>query len=337
MRIRELSRSISTATRPLYIATKTRRFKWIASGSAITTSILAYYLNERWHQKELSPDHFIPYKISYNDKIDSEHFMLELTPSRPQKIDWWKAMSSDKLWSIEVKQSEIMVVRNYTPLPLEHVGNGQIQRFPEGTFRDGKLFFYLKKYKHGEVARWLSKLPEGHIVELRGPFIDFEMPSHPVGGDKETAKGNSCDIVTFTAGTGIAPIAQMLLTTTPHPGKILMFHSCLTRQDLGPLQPFLEESQNSNRIQLHYFESKHGRDIRKIPYEVLKLIPTPCSIELASTEGSTASIKPNLALVCGPDSYINTVSGPKHGLLQGPIRGMLAQRNWDNSNVFKLS
>ncbi|CEP60691.1 oxidoreductase LALA0_S01e16754g [Lachancea lanzarotensis] len=340
MRINGLPHRISINTRLLRISSKSRNFKWAASGSAITTSILAYYyFNEKRHSNELSPDHFIPYKITYNDEIDSEHFMLELTPARPQKIDWWKAMSSGKLWSIEIKQPEIMVVRNYTPLPLEHVGNGQIRTFPEGSFKDGKLFFYLKKYKHGEVARWLSKLPEGHTVELRGPYVDYEMPSQSISSSAGKVKDRvSYDVVTFTAGTGIAPVAQMLLTNKAHFGRVLMLHSCGARQELGPLQPLLEEAQNNKRIQLHYYESRHGRDIRKIPYEVLALLPTPYSAESAPVEENSAStVNPILALVCGPDSYINTVAGPKYGLLQGPIQGILAQRSWNNSNVYKLS
>ncbi|SCU85653.1 LAME_0D02212g1_1 [Lachancea meyersii CBS 8951] len=326
IRLRDLISYTRNLSRSFTVGGTSRHLKWFTGGAAVTISGLAYYCNEKWDQAELSPEHFTKYRISYNDRIDSDHFMLELTPLESQKVDLWTAMRSEKLWSVQIKQPECMVVRNYTPLPLEHVGNGRIQRFSKGSYEEGKLFFYLKRYHTGEVARWLSELPEGHVIELRGPYIDHELPK------QSNDKKSSYDIATFTAGTGIAPIAQILLTNTPFAGRILMLHSCSTRQDLGPLKPLLEEALSNKRGVLHYFESANGRDIRKIPNEVMALIPKP-----HTERESETSISPILSLVCGPDGYLATMTGAKHGLLQGPVLGLLAQKNWDSSNVFKLS
>lgn len=70
---------------------------------------------------ELSPTHFTPYKISYRQDIDASHYLLELTPSNPQKTNIWEQIPRNVIWSVEIKQPEIMVVRNYTPVPLSFV------------------------------------------------------------------------------------------------------------------------------------------------------------------------------------------------------------------------
>lgn len=89
-------------------------------------------------------------------------------------------MTAENLWSVEIKQPEVMVVRNYTPLPLKfNPASKEIEILKDGDNADGKLSFYIKKYENGEVARWLHHLPKGHIIEIRGPFIDYEFPHLP--------------------------------------------------------------------------------------------------------------------------------------------------------------
>lgn len=46
----------------------------------------------------------------------------------------------------------------------------------------------------------------------------------------------------------------------------------------------------------------------------------------------------SLAIVCGPEGYIDYVAGPKDLVRneQGKIGGLLGEKNWDNSNVYKL-
>lgn len=319
-------------------------------GGTIITGFGGVWYYKKYHSNvELSQEYFTQYRISYNQKIDSEHFILELTPIRPQSTNMWALMKSDKLWSVQVKQPEIMVVRNYTPLPLQHVGSGEFKVLADGDNGQGKLSFYLKKYQYGEVARWLSRLPEGHILELRGPYIDYEFPSMDNGEKLDRsflwgAKPSSdklmiqpFDISAFTAGTGIAPIMQLLLTEFPFRGRIHLFHSCRQKSELGPLGPILDVLRENNRVELNFFESSKGRDIRQISNEVLNLIDSPSQYLKRPFTGFEGPIKPVLSLICGPDSYITTISGPKYDHFQGPIEGLLGQKGWSNQNVFKLS
>ncbi|SCV06141.1 LANO_0H23002g1_1 [Lachancea nothofagi CBS 11611] len=336
--------------RNILIARQYQRVRWVASGGILASlGGASWYYHQYWHEVELSPDYFTKYRVSHNAKLDSEHFLMELTPLKPQRVNLWSATTSNKLWSVEVKQPEIMVVRNYTPLPLKVTTDKKVQVLPDGKFESGKLLFYLKKYRYGEVARWLSELPEGHIVEVRGPFVDFELPPFEEKRDRsflwdDNAKLQSeqflqqpYDIAAFTAGTGIAPIMQLLLKENPFPGRILMFHSCHADSDLGPLRHLLDKLQDYHRAKLYLFESQRANDLRKISDEVLKLIPSPMAYHAGPFVGLNSSISPILSLVCGPDSYITTVSGVKYDLSQGPIEGLLGQKGWNNSNVYKLS
>lgn len=309
-------------------------------------------------QSELSPTTFTSYRISYKKNIDDDHFLIELTPKIKQNINIWVQLGSNKLWSVEVKQPEIMVVRRYTPLPLEYKNDSDsISLFNNGNNAHGKLFFYVKQYSQGEVARWLHNKEEGDVVELRGPFIEYELPSYEdevkqsrgnmyseftVPGDKsedlENYKYQPYDISMYTAGTGIVPALQLLLTDPAFRGKIQLFYSCQTFEQLGPLRDFLNTSLKNKKIQLNVFESSKGDNIKNNIDVFLKTIkpPTEYIKNLPFDRNHLSEMKPVLSLVCGPDDYITTIAGEKYDLSQGPIGGLLKQKGWTADNVYKL-
>jgi hypothetical protein len=45
---------------------------------------------------------------------------------------------------------------------------------------------------------------------------------------------------------------------------------------------------------------------------------------------------PSLAIVCGPDGYLNYVSGLRPHEGQGKVTGLLKDKGWNESNVFKM-
>lgn len=214
-------------------------------------------------------------------------------------------MTAENLWSVEIKQPEVMVVRNYTPLPLKfNPASKEIEILKDGDNADGKLSFYIKKYENGEVARWLHHLPKGHIIEIRGPFIDYEFPHLPnelkrsrdcLYMDNRNERGNNVrensqfiyqpyDIMMFTAGTGIVTALQLLLTESPFRGTIKLFHTDKNIKQLGPLYPILLRLQASNRVQLKIFETDRQtkQDVLKSiqksitkPYPYKGLLPFP--------------------------------------------------------------
>ncbi|OBA26638.1 hypothetical protein HANVADRAFT_52950 [Hanseniaspora valbyensis NRRL Y-1626] len=343
-------------------------FKFSLIGvSTISVGVLSYsyYKKYQWEQSktELSQQHFVKYKINWRNFIDKDHFLLEVESIKPQKVNSWKENGYKKLWSVEVKQPQIHVVRNYTPLPLKHVNSNEnneddfsLKVIQDDASDNGKLMFYIKKYDNGEVARWLSKLPIGHELELRGPYIDYEFPLSPEDEiildtnflnsknrgkeiDDKT-KYKQFDINFFTGGTGIVTPLQLVLTQDPFKGKIQIIHACNDyKKGLKPLLPLIDKLENQNRLKLHYFEDfrnelKKGKNLNKIiekPYSFVGFN------QINDSDNDDDKIKPIFSLVVGPDGFIENVCGPKFDLHQGPITGFLGKKGWDNDNVFKLS
>ncbi|CAI4051319.1 hypothetical protein SKDZ_15G1910 [Saccharomyces kudriavzevii ZP591] len=337
---------------------------YLITSAVLTTGLIGSYLShgyfdDKKNKYELSPSHFVKYRISHKQDIDSSHFLLEVTPLVKQKVNMWSLMTAEHIWSVEIKQPEVMVVRSYTPLPLEfNPTSNETEILKDGDNADGKLSFYIKKYENGEVARWLHRLPKDHVIEIRGPFVDYEFPHLP----DELKRSRDClymnnfnkgininnenpkyiyqpyDIIMFTAGTGVVTALQLLLTESPFRGKMKIFHTSKNINQLGPLYSILSKLQASNRVQLQIFES--DKQTRK---EILKNIekaatrPYPYKGLLPFSNVSGNKFEPILALVCGPESYISSISGNKDGLNQGQVQGLLDAKGWDSQNVYKLS
>lgn len=295
------------------------------AGAGTTVAILLGFgycewtIHTRW-TKELDQDQFTRYRISQRVDIDPYHYFLELKPLSHQSVNIWQILTSKKIWSVEVKQPEIMIVRKYTPLPLKLTPDDDDYRLEplditNGDDNDGKLLFYLKNYDTGEVARWLRNLDVGSRVDLRGPYVEYEI------------KGNIKELTFFTAGTGVVSALQILLNnSSPYSDKLNWVHTSHSLKDLGPLYPKLLEIGKLQNTQLMLFDDKHP--LRENLNEVKKLIP----INSNNLEFNKAFV----SLICGPEGFISTIAGSKQNLDQGPVGGILNEKGWSNKNVFKL-
>lgn len=320
--------------------------------SLTLASASTYYYTEYYYHVELSKDYFTKYRISQKINIDDDHFLVELIPLRPQRTNLWATYGGSKLWSIEIKQPDIMVVRSYTPLPLKIKQNGEVDVFCDDDHKDGTLALYIKKYRNGEVARWIDRLKMNQVLELRGPYVEYEFPS---GNDEiersrdflwsnstpqtqqETFKYQPFDISFFTAGTGIVTPLQITLTQSPFTGKVKLFHACKNINELGPLYNILQKLNQNDRINLHLYETNKSNQFRNNPKSILKNIDEPFKYNgLGPFYGLKKQIEPVFCMVCGPDGFISTVAGTKYDLSQGSVEGLLKLRGWDNNNVYKL-
>lgn len=149
----------------------------------------------------LEPDQFTTFKITYKEDISPDVQLIELSPRNYEQ--YRKVLKSKdslwngkKMWSVEVRQPEIQVVRRYTPLPIYYMQggitrmeNGKEVKPPPllkmlGTDEDeGRFVLMVKKYDDGEVSRWLHRLPIGTLVDIRGPYQSYQFPYSPI--DKE--------------------------------------------------------------------------------------------------------------------------------------------------------
>lgn len=340
-----------------------------------------YFFKEKVPTDYLNPDEFIPFYISNKVDVDNDHYLLELTP----KFTKWKNDSKKvdniwnggRLWSVEIKQPQIMVVRKYTPLPLSIYQSDKSSE-PVVNLQSedeiGKMVLYIKKYDQGEVARWIYKRPLGSELELRGPFIEYEfsktindkfqrpsmenLPSDVKVDDKYPIKPDN--LAFFAGGTGIAPILQCLLSKNPYKGHVDIFYSRKTESEI-PIPKFLYFLEKLNRVKVHSFvnEQKTRLSSKDVPSPIVshykKFIEDEANGKISSSksiqneepqyknaldkafiERKLPKENPALALVCGPDGYVNYVAGPKPYNGQGPLGGLLKEQGWDESNVFKL-
>lgn len=157
-----------------------------------------YYLTTPPSQdKVLNQDTFVPYTITSREAISSSSFIFAVAPQHPNPHPSYLTLGSSEpakwrypLWSVEFKQPEVQIARNYTPLPpLE----GEL-------LEDGSLRFYVRSIPGGEMSNYLGRLTVGREVWLRG--------THP-GFDVETRLGSQNNVVFLAGGTGVAPAMQV--------------------------------------------------------------------------------------------------------------------------------
>ncbi|KFX88160.1 hypothetical protein O988_09142, partial [Pseudogymnoascus sp. VKM F-3808] len=80
--------------------------------------------------------------------------------------------------------------RSYTPIPpLTTTSN-----LPSST--PGSLRFLIRRELGGEVSTYLSRLPTGATIDVRGPVVEYAIPP------------DVSEVVFLAGGTGIAPAMQ---------------------------------------------------------------------------------------------------------------------------------
>lgn len=241
-------------------------------------------------QKVLAPDHFTAFKITHKEYITPDVALIELSPKYDTHRDIIKSnggiWNGKKLWSVEVKQPEIQVVRRYTPLPMyfmQYVDNETNERKSLlrllGKDKDeGRMVLMIKKYDQGEVSRYIHSLPVGSEVELRGPYTEYKFPYSPV--DVTEPRQSMLDVPSrmqpehkappnlpapeniafFTGGTGIASALQCLLSENPPRGNVDVYYSVRHRDEI-PVSRFMLFLEKTGRAKFHYFVDSENKFI----------------------------------------------------------------------------
>ncbi|ATY61937.1 cytochrome c mitochondrial import factor [Cordyceps militaris] len=170
----------------------------LAAALLIGGSAIYYLTTPSSQQKVLNQDTFVPYTITSREAISPTSFLFTAAPQYPNPNPSFLTTSSPSqparwrypLWSVEFKQPEVQIARNYTPLPPR---DGE--RLEEGTLR-----FYLRSIPGGEMSTYLGRLGVGREVWLRG--------THP-GFDVASRLGAQRNVVFLAGGTGVAPAMQV--------------------------------------------------------------------------------------------------------------------------------
>jgi hypothetical protein len=222
------------------------------------------YLHSR--DQPLNTKVFVPFVVTAKEQISPSAFMLTVRPRQSipsdirvagyrlipdygayaaallNNLTFQKAWATGATWSVEIKQPQLQVSRDYTPLPpvhgapLETMGkHGLLEGLlmfildPAGAlntpasvqqrnenYQVPQLRFLIRKVTGGEVSNYLSTLNVGDTVELRGPHHVFAIRKRL--GDAER-------VVFLAGGTGIAPAMQVVKalvedTAADPPGKL---------------------------------------------------------------------------------------------------------------------
>ncbi|KAK1984045.1 hypothetical protein LZ30DRAFT_712517 [Colletotrichum cereale] len=166
---------------------------------------------------------FIPFAVVAREQVSPTSFILTLKAppsSLPGVASLWRVFD---LWCVEVKQPQIQVAREYTPLPPP----------PPGSADDDTLRLYVRAVRGGEVSTYLGRLSPpaadggaGDTVELRGPHGEFDLRSRLGGrGDR---------VVFLAGGTGIASALQAAHAVLPLPGapSMTIFWAVRSRDEI---------------------------------------------------------------------------------------------------------
>ncbi|KAJ3743327.1 ferredoxin reductase-like C-terminal NADP-linked domain-containing protein [Lentinula detonsa] len=287
------------------------------------------------HEK-LSPSHFTPCTITSSEPCGPNTRLITLKiPPKFLPASDEKRFSS--IWSIFVKDDDIQVERPYTPL--------------EGVDAEGQMRFWIKKYPHGEVSRWLHSKEVGDEIEIRGPLQTWLWKDDDVWDE----------VVMISGGTGIAPFYQLfhdIISQGVSPRtKFTLLHSSRSPSELPPSAILLPlssfASENPKRFQFRVFvdtldptdeidrlKVNVGRINRATLVSSIKEQSSPSKWWMWPLKKSAEldiDVRKTLFLLCGPEPMITALSGPYgRNFSQGPVGGVLEELSATSSQVYKF-
>ncbi|KAL8371834.1 hypothetical protein RB595_001569 [Gaeumannomyces hyphopodioides] len=193
--------------------------------------------------RELNAATFVPFTLVSREAVTADTFVLTLRPRHrtlgarssaasrfhARRLDWlsdwspWVWLTGARehsneavyarawahgLWAVEVKQPQLQIVREYTPLPPPHSEEEGEDGPWEASRRSGDLRLLVRAVDGGEVSSYLARLRLGAVVELRGPHLGLDVRRRL--GDGGGGRGKEQRRVVFLAGgTGISPALQV--------------------------------------------------------------------------------------------------------------------------------
>ncbi|KIY45852.1 riboflavin synthase domain-like protein [Fistulina hepatica ATCC 64428] len=177
--------------RSLTFSSRTARRTFVAT---VATSAVLYYFFYPDKSRSaptaadarLSPTRFTPLRIVSADHVGPDSLLLTVHVPPHQR--------PDPIWSVFIKDDAIQVERPFTPL--------------ESIDADGNMSFWIKRYRGGEVSRWLHTKTAGEHLEMRGPLQTW------LWDPKEYEH-----VYMISGGTGITPFYQLFCSVITHTAK----------------------------------------------------------------------------------------------------------------------
>lgn len=283
-----------------------------------------YYSRDNEHPV-FDPPRFTPFEIVKREQVSGTSVVLTLRPKRgkgkgvddPYGREW-----DVGTWSVEFKQPELMIAREYTPLP-------PVPKPKEGEEAD--LRFLVRKEVGGEMSGYLFALPEGYVLNLRGPKTELGLRGKEGHCDGARVK----EVVFMAGGTGIASalqVAHILLdrgnaAKEEDKPKIKILWSNRRTEDRRQSGPILEaiadlKLKHQGNFDITYLVDEEGTFVNS--QVIAKAMRTMEPTKPAALHSKTQT---HMVLVSGPQGYVEYIAGAKkweNGKeQQGAVGGLL--------------
>ena len=334
---------------------KSRKAGFLSFAAISILPVLSYYLYFARSKEEawLNPRNFIRYVLECKHHISPTSAIFTFDNRNRISEDPNGEIWKKGIWSVEFKQPQLQIARSYTPLPPSLP---QLQTTPNRMKTDC-LRFLIRYYGYGEVSNYLKKLASQEPLDIRGPHLEYELPS------------DIAEILFLAAGTGIAPALQTIHTlfearqapTSALP-KVHIAWANRTRQDCvggvsdrtqsrewswgkraqpvvpddlsRPQNPLVQwiarmRKEYPNHISVDYFVDDEHTFIDE----------NALRYSLRSIHSHERQVK-KLILISGPDGFTKYLAGPKEWQngqeTQGYLGGLLGKLNTRGWDVWKL-
>lgn len=148
----------------------------------------AVYAGHSLYTRQQYHDSFVKYELVKKEPVSASSSIFYLKPREASKeLDKYKDAWKSGIWNVQFKQPQLQIVRAYTPLPPIEAANSD-----DPVFR-----FLIRHDPYGEVSSYLHKLRVGTDIEMRGPNLEYPIPT------------DVKQVVFMAGGTGIAPALQV--------------------------------------------------------------------------------------------------------------------------------
>lgn len=165
----------------------------------------------------LNAETFVPFAVVAREPVSRTAFVLTLRPPAAATPDA-RAATRDAvarawrhgLWSVEVRQPQLQIARDYTPLPAVA---------PAGGGDDSEIRLLVRAVPGGEVSRYLAtRAVVGASVDVRGPRLGFDVAAR-MGGNGGS-RGSQQQLVVLAGGTGVATALQAAAAVAPKSPRV---------------------------------------------------------------------------------------------------------------------
>ncbi|CAO3686785.1 unnamed protein product [Rhizopus stolonifer] len=201
------------------------------------------------------------------------------------------------------------IIRPYTPISEDET--------------DGHLDFVIKKYNTGKLTPILFDMKVGDTLEFKGPIPKYNWE-----------KDQKANVGMVAGGTGITPMLQVIRRvfhekSTDKKTKITLVFANVSEKDI-----LLKE-------ELDKIAEKHP-DRFKVVYTLDK---TPegwtglqgyVTADVIKANLPSPEEKDSVIMICGPPPMVASIAGPKKGMKQGELSGILKELGYNQENVFKF-